>query len=103
MTAEQLEAIKNDPALKIYGKAADVEKTPEAPKAPEKTAEEIAAEEEAKKAADEANKQPEAKPISRMNKEELIAGLEAKGLKADVDFDPDANNKDLAELLAAQA
>jgi hypothetical protein len=38
-----------------------------------------------------------------MNKEELIAGLVAKGLVADTDFDVDASNKDLAELLAAQA
>ena len=96
---EQLKAIKNDPVLKIYGKVTEVE----TPEAPEKTPEEIAAEEKAKKDAEETNKQPEAKPISRMNKEELIAWLVAKGLVADTDFDVDASNKDLAELLAAQA
>lgn len=50
------------------------------------------------------NKQPEAasaKPISRMSKDELIAGLEAKGLKAGEGFNPEATNKDLAALLSS--
>lgn len=54
---------------------------------------------------DEWSKDPEdqkpAKPISRMNKEELIAGLEAKWLKAGEGFDPNASNKDLAALLSS--
>lgn len=42
-----------------------------------------------------------AKPIARMSKEELIAGLEAKGLKAGTDFQPEATNKNLAALLSS--
>lgn len=44
---------------------------------------------------------PEGKPIGRMNKEELIAGLEKKGLKSGTDFQPDASNKNLAALLSS--
>lgn len=40
-------------------------------------------------------------PISRMNKEQLVAALEAKGLVSGTDFQPDAKNKDLAALLSS--
>lgn len=43
----------------------------------------------------------EGKPISRMSKVELIAGLEAKGMKSGTDFQPEATNKDLAALLSS--
>jgi len=41
------------------------------------------------------------KPISRMNKAELIAELEKKGLVAGTDFEPEAWNKKLAALLSS--
>ena len=40
-------------------------------------------------------------PISRMNKDQLVAALEAKGLVSGTDFQPDAKNKDLAALLSS--
>lgn len=43
----------------------------------------------------------EAKPVSRMNKDELIAELEKKGLVAGKDFEPAASNKKLAALLSS--
>lgn len=43
----------------------------------------------------------EAKPISRMNKAELIAELEKKGLVSGKDFEPEAGNKKLAALLSS--
>lgn len=43
----------------------------------------------------------EAKPISRMNKAELIAELEKKGLVSGKDFEPEAGNKKLATLLSS--
>lgn len=47
------------------------------------------------------NQEEAAKPISRMNKAELIAGLEAKGKVAGTDFDPAASNGNLAALLSS--
>lgn len=47
------------------------------------------------------DQKPAAKPVSRMNKEELVAGLEVKWLKAGEGFDPNASNKDLAALLSS--
>lgn len=47
------------------------------------------------------NQEEAAKPISRMNKAELIAGLEAKGKVAGTDFDPAASNGNLAVLLSS--
>ena len=44
---------------------------------------------------------PEGKPVSRMNKGELIAELEKKGLVAGKDFEPEAGNKKLAALLSS--
>ncbi len=114
VTEEQLQAIKNDPVLKILKDKPEEEKAPEITDDPAvvwtgqqeepKTVEGGQTTETADqtKTAEATNTTaPEAKPISRMNKDELVAGLVAKGLKPDVDFDPDANNKDLAELLAA--
>lgn len=41
------------------------------------------------------------KPISKMNKTELVEALTKKGLEAGKDFDPEAKNDDLKELLSS--
>lgn len=104
VTAEQEKAIREDKFLRIIERGTALDDAMSAYK--KKLTDSSIPEENSSNEWSEAPKNEEwseekAKPIARMNKEELIAGLEAKWLKAGEGFNPEANNKDLAALLAS--
>lgn len=126
VTAEQLEQIKADPFLKILEKGGAYEQGLKRPGKKAGTPEQQAASSEAdtgtgddsdtgEGSGDTGNgdqgdadngsgtgdAQSDEKPISKMNKAELVEALTKKGLEAGKDFDPEAKNDDLKELLSS--
>lgn len=123
VTDEQLEIIKEDKMLQILDKKTGGRwyeqameqlegkkaKKKNAKPASDETEEDSEEEEEETEEDDEEEESDEGeeetgegeKPISRMNKTELLAALEAKGKKAGIDFDAEAKNEELVKLLKA--
>ena len=124
VTAEQLEQIKSDPFLKILEKGGAYEQGLKRPGKKAGSPEQQAASSEANtgdgddtgntgdgngdqgdgtgdNGSGTGDAQSDEKPISKMNKAELVEALTKKGLEAGKDFDPEAKNDDLKELLSS--